>query len=56
MRWIFILLTSILLSACLYVEGQVIEEPQDVVVGNTTTKYASWEQYATVDVSEKADR
>lgn len=56
MRWIFITLSSILLSACLYVEGQIIDEPKDVVVGNTTTKFASWEQYATVDVSDKAQR
>lgn len=56
MRWILLGLVSLLLSACLFVEGQIIEEPKDVVVGNTTAKYASWEQYATVDVSEKAER
>lgn len=49
MRWIFIC-SSLFLTSCLYVEGQVIDMPEDVVVGDLT-RFAYWERHATVDVT-----
>lgn len=34
MRWIMLLPLSCLLTSCIFVEGQIIEEPKDVVVSS----------------------
>ncbi len=47
-----ITLLFLLLSSCIYVEGQVIKEPQDVKVRDSLERFAYWERCATVDVTE----
>ena len=42
---------TLLIAGCLYVEGDIIEEPKDVVIGDSVTKFAPWERCATVDVT-----
>lgn len=54
MRWIF-LCSALLLSSCLYTEGQVIDMPEDVVVGDIS-RFAYWERQATIDVTEPAPK
>ena len=39
MRWIGLLAISCLLSACIFVEGQIIEEPEDVVISPHLYQY-----------------
>lgn len=51
MKWLLPLLLLILLSSCLYIEGAVIEEPKDVVVDNSLSRFAVWEKCGLIDVS-----
>ncbi|MBP6918187.1 MAG: hypothetical protein KBB94_04685 [Legionellaceae bacterium] len=39
MRWIILLPLSCLLTSCIFVEGQIIEEPKDVVVSPQAYQY-----------------
>ena len=55
MKWIPAL-TFLLLSSCLYVEGQVIEEPKDIKVRDSQDRLAYWERCGTVDVTEKNNK
>lgn len=54
MKWILTIPIVLLLSSCLFVEGQIIEEPEDVVVTSSVEKFAVWDKCGLVDVT-KAD-
>lgn len=53
MKFAITTLISLLLSSCIFVEGQIIKEPQDIKVSNDLEKFAYWDRCATVDVSDK---
>lgn len=42
MRWIFLILPFLLNSACLYVEGRIIQEPKDVVIPPCAEEYTAY--------------
>lgn len=48
-----IIVLSLILSSCIYVEGQVIQEPKDIKVRDSLERFAYWERCATVDVTKK---
>ncbi len=39
MKWIILLPLSCVLTSCIFVEGQIIEEPKDVVVSSQAYQY-----------------
>lgn len=50
---LLIIILSLILSSCIYVEGQIIQEPKDVKIRDSSERFAYWERCATVDVTEK---
>lgn len=54
MKLILIFLTTLLLSACIYTEGSIIKEPQDVVVRDSITKFGYCEDCGSVDVTNSS--
>ena len=54
MRWIILVPLSCLLTSCIFVEGQIIEEPKDVVVSPQAYQYLP-DSCQSVEVS-KAER
>lgn len=44
---------SLLLSSCIFVEGQIIKEPEDIKVSDSLERFAYWDRCATVDVTDK---
>jgi hypothetical protein len=53
MKFALTIIVSILLSSCIFVEGQIIKEPQDIEVSKDLERFAYWERCATVDVTDK---
>lgn len=42
MRWIFLIPLFLINSACIFVEGRIIEEPKDVVIPPCINEYTTY--------------
>ncbi|PJD92867.1 MAG: hypothetical protein CK424_04655 [Legionella sp.] len=52
MRSIILLPMIALLSSCIYTEGQIINEPEDVVVSSKVYKYTPWYPCGSPDITQ----
>ncbi len=51
MRSLLLMPMIVVLTSCIYTEGQIINEPEDIVVSSKVYQYSPWNPCGSVDVT-----